>query len=464
MEKNAHKIIKKIRIRIPDVPGALGALAVKLGDNDVSIDDVTKVQVSSNYIIRDIVMFFDNEEHCAKTLAQLKKFKPYKVLSVEDEVLNIHKGGKIAMKPRVKMETLNDLRMIYTPGVAQVCERIVKNPALAREYTSIGNTVCIVTNGSAVLGLGDIGVLAAMPVMEGKSLILNKMSDVSCVPILIDSPDADYLVNTILGFSKTFGLIMIEDIGAPLCFEVEERLQKKLDIPVFHDDQHGTATVILAGLIKSLKITGKKKKDVSVVINGSGAAGIAGAEMLLKYGFTDIILCDRSGAIYKGRPDNMNQYKDKIAGFTNKRKEKGALKDVIKGKDIFIGLSGAGLVTKEMVGSMNKNPIVFAMANPIPEIWPKDAIEAGAAIAMDGRTINNALVFPGLIRGALDSRACEINYDMKIAAAQTLAALGGKNEIVPNFMNMLVHKKVAQAVFDSAVKSGVVCHRKGEMK
>ncbi|MFA6320791.1 MAG: NAD-dependent malic enzyme [Candidatus Omnitrophota bacterium] len=454
MEKNAHKIIKKIRIRIPDVPGALGVITMMLGEQGVNIDDVTKLQVTSNYIVRDMVMFFDDEEHFQTALSALKKFKPYKVLSVQDEVLNIHKGGKIEIRPRVKVETLGDLRMIYTPGVARVCNYIVQHPEAAREYTSIGNTVCIVTNGSAVLGLGNIGVLAAMPVMEGKSLILNKMADVSCVPILVDSPEADRLVDTISGFAKTFGLIMLEDIGAPLCFEVEERLQEKLDMPVFHDDQHGTATVILAGLIKSLKIAGKKKTDARVVINGSGAAGITAAQMLLRYGFKDVILCDREGAIYKGRHGNMNPYKNKIAMITNKRKEKGSLRDIIKGKDIFIGLSGPGLVTREMVLSMNKNPIIFALANPVPEIWPKDALEAGASVALDGRTINNALAFPGIIRGALDSRAHRINYEMKVAAAETLAALGGKNEIVPNFMNMLVHKKVAHAVLEAAKKSG----------
>lgn len=452
IEKHSHNIIKKIRIRIPDVPGALGVLAMMLGEKGVNIDDVTKVQLTSNYIVRDLVMFFDNVEHFTKTLAELKKFKPYKVLNVEDEVLNIHKGGKIEIAPRVKVDTLGDLRMVYTPGVAQVCDYIVKYPDMAREYTSIGNTVCIATNGSAVLGLGNIGVLGAMPVMEGKSLILHKMGGVSCIPLLIDSDKADVMIDTLFSLSKTFGLIMIEDLAAPTCFEVEARLQEKLDIPVFHDDQHGTATVILAALIKALRLARKKKETLRVVMNGSGAAGIASARMLMEYGIKDIVLCDRAGAIYKGRSNDMNPYKEEIALITNKRKEKGLLKDVIKDKDVFIGVSGPGLVTKEMVASMNKDPIVFALANPVPEIWPKDALEAGAKVALDGRTVNNALVFPGLIRGTLDSRARRITYAMKFAAAETLASLSGKNEIVPNFMNIAIHKKVAQAVIYASGK------------
>jgi malate dehydrogenase (oxaloacetate-decarboxylating) len=245
---------------------------------------------------------------------------------------------------------------------------------------------------------------------------------------------------------------MIEDIKGPLCFEIETKLQKKVDVPVFHDDQHGTATIILAALIKALKITGKKKQNMKVVISGAGAAGIAAANLLMGYGFKDIILCDRAGAIYKGRKNDMNSYKEEIAGITNKRREKGTLAEVLAGKDIFIGVSAPGLVTKEMVRSMNKKPIIFALANPVPEIWPKDAHEAGAAIALDGRTVNNALAFPGIIRGALDSRASQVTREMKFSAAEKIASLAGKNEVVPNFMNLDVHKKVARAVFLAAGK------------
>jgi len=453
VEKYSHKIVKKIRFRIPDVPGALGTLALELGIEGVTLGDITKIHLTSNYIVRDIIAFFDDEKHFQKAIAAVKKLKGYKILNIQDEVLSLHKGGKIEVRPRVKVETLTDLRMIYTPGVAQVCNYIVANPAAARSYTSIGNTVCIATNGSAVLGLGNIGILAAMPVMEGKSIILNKMANVSCVPLLMKSDDADTIVNTLSCIAETFGAIMIEDIKAPLCFEIEQKLQKKVKVPVFHDDQHGTATVILAALIKALKMTRKRKNKVSIVINGAGAAGITTAKLLLGYGFKNITLCDRAGAIYKGRTSDMNRYKKEIARSTNKRREKGSLKDILVGKDIFIGLSAPGLITKDMVKTMNKRPIVFALANPIPEIWPKDAEEAGAAIALDGRTINNALAFPGIIRGALDAHVREITCDMKFSAAETIASLSGKNEVVPNFMNIAVHKNVARAVVLAASKA-----------
>ncbi|MFA5008678.1 MAG: malic enzyme-like NAD(P)-binding protein [Candidatus Omnitrophota bacterium] len=446
-EKYSHKTVKKLRFRIPDVPGALGTLALTLGMEGVTLGDITKIHLTSNYIVRDIIAFFDDEKHFREAIAAVKKLKGYRILNIEDEVLNLHKGGKIEVMPRVKVDTLNDLRMIYTPGVAQVCNYIVANPAAARKYTSIGNTVCIATNGSAVLGLGDIGVLAAMPVMEGKSIILHKMANVSCVPLLLKSDDADRIVDALSCLAETFGVIMIEDVKAPLCFEIEQRLQKKVKVPVFHDDQHGTATVILGALIKALKITKKRKDKVSIVINGAGAAGIAAAKLLFGYGFKDIVLCDRAGAIYKGRTGDMNEYKKEISCITNKRREKGVLKEILKDKDVFIGLSAPGLVTRDMIKAMNNDPIIFAMANPIPEIWPKDAEEAGAAIALDGRTVNNALVFPGIIRGALDAHACEITTDMKFSAAETIASLSGKNEVVPNFMNIAVHKSVARAVF-----------------
>ncbi|MFA6356017.1 MAG: malic enzyme-like NAD(P)-binding protein [Candidatus Omnitrophota bacterium] len=455
VEKYSHKIVKKLRFRIPDVPGALGTLALALGIEGVTLGDITKIHLTSNYIVRDIIAFFDDEKHFHKAVAAVKILKGYKILNIQDEVLNLHRGGKIEVRPRVKVETLNDLRMIYTPGVAQVCNYIVANPAAARDYTSIGNTVCIATNGSAVLGLGNIGVLAAMPVMEGKSIILNKMGKVSCVPLLVHSDDADEIVNALACIAETFSVIMIEDVGAPLCFEVEQKLQKRVKVPVFHDDQHGTATVILAALIKALKMTGKRKENVEIVINGAGAAGIAAAKLMLGYGFKHIVFCDRAGAIYKGRTGDMNAYKKEIACITNKRREKGALKDIMKGKDIFIGLSAPGLVNKEMVKAMNRRPIIFALANPVPEIWPKEAEEAGASIALDGRTINNALAFPGIIRGALDSRAREITTGMKFAAAETIASLAGKNEVVPNFMNTAVHEKVARAVAFAAGKKRV---------
>jgi malate dehydrogenase (oxaloacetate-decarboxylating) len=350
------------------------------------------------------------------------------------------------MAPRVKVETLSDLRMIYTPGVAQVCHHIARHPQDAGTYTSIGNTACIVTNGTAVLGLGNIGVLAAMPVMEGKSLILSRFSGVSCVPLLIDSDKASTIVDALASLSKTFSVIMLEDISAPLCFEVEEQLQKRVDVPVFHDDQHGTAIVVLSALIKGLSMVGKKKEAVRIVMSGAGAAGIATCKLLLEYGFKDITMCDRHGAIYAGRASDMNPYKEMIAKITNKDKTSGNLAETLKGADIFIGVSSAGLVQPAMVKTMAKKAIVFGLANPVPEIWPQEALAAGAALAMDGRTINNALAFPGLIRGAINAKAKHISYAMKFAAAEALASMAGKHDVVPNFMHMAVHEKVAEAV------------------
>ena len=446
IEKYAYKIAKKIRIRIPDVPGALGKVATELGRHGAVLGDITKVHLTSHYITRDVILFFDDDKQFSDTMSDLEDLKGYKIISIEDEALRIHRGGKIAVTPTVRVETLSDLRMIYTPGVAQVCNYIIEHPEAAREYTSIGNSVCIATNGSAILGLGDIGVLAGMPVMEGKSVILNKMAGVSCVPLLIDSDDAGRIVDTLAAVSKTFSVVMIEDIKAPLCFEVEEKLQERIQIPVFHDDQHGTATVILAALLNALKVTGRHKGRVKIVISGAGAAGMATGRMLLEYGFRHITICDRRGAIYQGRPEHMDSYKDSIAEITNKAGDKGPLHEIIKGKDIFIGVSSSNLVSKEMVRSMKNNPIVFALANPFPEILPADALEAGAAVALDGRTVNNSLIFPGIIRGALDAGASRITYPMKFSAAETLAFLAGKHEVVPDFMNPLVHRKIADAV------------------
>ena len=450
IEKYAYKIAKKIRIRIPDVPGALGTVATELGRHGAVLGDITKVHLTSHYITRDVILFFDDDKQFSDTMSDLEDLKGYKILSIEDEALRIHRGGKIAVTPTVRVETLSDLRMIYTPGVAQVCNYIVEHPEAAREYTSIGNSVCIATNGSAILGLGNIGVCAGMPVMEGKSVILNKMAGISCAPLLIDSEDAGRIVDTLEAVSKTFSVIMIEDIKAPLCFEVEEKLQERIDVPVFHDDQHGTATVILAALLNALSVTGRHKGRVKVVISGAGAAGMATGRMLLEYGFRHITICDRRGAIYRGRPEHMDAYKDSIAEITNKTGEKGSLRDIIKEADIFIGVSASNLVSQDMVRSMKKNPIVFAMANPFPEILPADALEAGAAVALDGRTVNNALIFPGIIRGALDAGASRITYPMKFSAAETLASLAGKHEVVPDFMNLLVHRKIADAVRDAA--------------
>lgn len=452
IEKYAFKLVKKLRIRILDVPGAFGRLAVELGKHGAMLGDIIKVHLTSQHVIRDIMMFFDSREQLEETLRDVEKMKGYRVLAVEDGVLNLHRGGKIAVVPTVKVDTLSDLRLVYTPGVAQVCRHILEHPEAVREFTSIGNTVCIATNGTAVLGLGDIGVRAAMPVMEGKSVILHKMAGVSCVPLLVDTTDVNRFTDALEVLSETFSVVMIEDVRAPECFEIEEKLQGRLSVPVFHDDQHGTATVILAALIKILRTLRKEKTTVSIAINGAGAAGIATCRLLLEYGFRNIVVCDRDGAIHRSRKTNMNRYKRRIAKETNPGEEKGPLAEILRGKDVFIGVSSARLVTGEMVRTMNRRPVVLALANPIPEILPKEAVDAGAAFALDGRTVNNCLAFPGIIRGALDARARRITSAMKIRAAETIASLAGKNEGVPNFMNPAVHRKIAAAVRQAALR------------
>jgi malate dehydrogenase (oxaloacetate-decarboxylating) len=372
-----------------------------------------------------------------------------------EDILKLHAGGKTRMTSRMRLETVQQLRTIYTPGVAQVSKLIEADAEKVYDYTSVGDTVAVVTNGTAVLGLGDVGVRAAMPVMEGKSVILMEMVDIAAVPLLVDAHEREPFVEAVAAVAPTFGAILLEDVAAPLCFEVEDELRQRLDVPVFHDDQHGTAVVVLAALISALQITGKRAEELRVVMNGAGAAGSAVARFLLAYGVKDVVLCDRAGAIYRGRAEHMNPAKERLAGETNRQNERGGLAEVMRDKDCFIGVSVAGAVSPDMVRSMAPDPIVFAMANPIPEIWPDEALEAGAAAAEDGRHINNALGFPGIFRGALDARARTINEEMKVAAAAALAELAPPGELVPDFMDRAVHRSVADAVAEAARRTGV---------
>lgn len=371
------------------------------------------------------------------------------------KALTAHKKyrGKLDVVSKVPLRNMNDMSIFYTPGVAEPCKEIAKNPEDSYKYTYRGSTVAVITDGSAVLGLGDIGALAGMPVMEGKCAIIREFSGMNAVPICLDTNDTDEIVNIIKTISPSFGAINLEDISAPRCFEIEERLIKALDIPVFHDDQHGTAIVCLAGLINSLKVVGKKKEKVIVVVSGAGAAGIAIAKLLLKYGFKDLILQDSKGIIYQGRA-NLNEYKAKMAKVTNKGMLKGGLDVAMKGSDVFIGVTRPKTVSKAMVRSMNDGAIVFAMANPEQEISPKDAKAAGAAVVATGASnypnqVNNSLVFPGIFKGALNARATKITDNMKIAAAEALASLVKKptaEKIIPGAFDAGVCGAVAKAV------------------
>ena len=373
--------------------------------------------------------------------------------------------GKIEVTARVEVKTKEDLSLAYTPGVATPCLEIQKDESKSYELTRRWNTCLVVTDGTAVLGLGDIGPEAAMPVMEGKCVLFKAFGDVDAFPICLRTKDVDEIVNVISLMAGSFGGINLEDISAPRCFEIEDKLKRKCDIPVFHDDQHGTAVVTLAGLVNSLKLVGKKKEEVKVVVNGAGAAAVAITRLLLKYGVKDIILCDRVGAIYKGREQGMNKIKEDIALVTNLNEVKGELREVIKGVDVFVGVSTGNVVTKEMVKSMNKDSIVFACANPVPEIYPKEAIEAGARIVATGRSdypnqINNVLAFPGIFRGVFDVRAKDINDEMKIAAAEAIAKLVNDEElceeyIIPEAFDKRVGKAVAEAVGEAAKRTGV---------
>ena len=372
--------------------------------------------------------------------------------------------GKLEVALKVKLENKDDLSTAYTPGVAEPCRKIAENPDDAYKYTLKQNTVAVVSDGTAVLGLGDIGPLAAIPVMEGKSVLFKKFGNVDAFPICLDTKDTDEIVETVKRLAPSFGGINLEDIAAPRCFEIERRLTEELDIPVFHDDQHGTAIVVAAGLTNALKIVGKEWKDISAVISGAGSAGISICKLLQSFGIGNVVLVDSKGALVAGDP-RLNSAKQEIAAVTNKDKETGSLADVLKGKDVFIGVSAPGLVTAEMVRSMASDPIVFAMANPTPEIMPDEAKAGGARIVATGRSdfpnqINNVLVFPGIFRGALDARARAITEPMKEAAARAIASIVTDEElneeyIIPDAFNEKVAQVVAKAVADEARASGI---------
>ena len=373
------------------------------------------------------------------------------------ESLRIHEQfkGKLTVKSRVAIQDKEDLSIAYTPGVAEPCKRIHDNVQDVYKYTIKGHTVAVVSDGTAVLGLGDIGPEAAMPVMEGKSVLFKEFGDVDAFPICLDTKEPAEIIKTVKYISPTFGGINLEDISSPRCFEIEETLKEELDIPVFHDDQHGTAIVVTAGIINSLRIVKKEWKDLKIVVAGAGAAGLSVCKLLMHFGPDDIILTNRKGAVYEGRPD-LNPVVAKMAKITNKHKKQGTLADVLVGADIFIGVSGANLVTSEMIKTMNKDAIVFALANPIPEIMPEDAFEGGARIVATGRSdfpnqINNVLVFPGLFRGALMVRSKKIVDDMKVAAARALASLVSDRElnekyIIPEVFDKRCAKVVAEEV------------------
>ncbi|GLB58484.1 NAD(P)-dependent malic enzyme [Cytobacillus sp. NCCP-133] len=388
-------------------------------------------------------------------------------MTLREEALHMHRvnQGKLESKSKVQVRNARDLSLAYSPGVAEPCKEIYDKPETVYEYTMKGNMVAVVSDGTAVLGLGNIGPEAALPVMEGKAVLFKSFAGVDAFPICLNTTDVDKIVETVKLMEPTFGGVNLEDIAAPHCFYVEERLKKETNIPVFHDDQHGTAIVTVAGLVNALKLSGKKMNEIKVVANGAGAAGIAIIKLLYSYGVRDIIMCDTKGAIYEGRPQGMNDIKHEVSKYTNRDNEKGSLADVIKGADVFIGVSVAGALTAEMISMMNQDPIIFAMANPTPEIMPEEAKAAGAMVVGTGRSdfpnqVNNVLAFPGIFRGALDVRATHINEKMKVAAVEAIAGLIKEDElnadyVIPGPFDPRVAPEVAAAVAKAAMETGV---------
>jgi malate dehydrogenase (oxaloacetate-decarboxylating) len=453
-----------VRARVANRPGMLGKVTSAIGKAGGDIGAVDLVEAGASTITRDITFKASDERHGERITDRLRTLPGVSVVNVSDRTFLMHLGGKIGVHGKVSVKTRDDLSMAYTPGVARVCMAIHHDPQKAYALTIKQNTVAVVTDGTAVLGLGDIGPNGAQPVMEGKALIFKEFAGVDAFPLCLATKDVDEIVGIVKAVAPVFGGINLEDISAPRCFEIEERLQRDLDIPVFHDDQHGTAVVVLGALVNALKLVKKKLSDVRIVFTGAGASGIATAKLLMRAGARHIIACDRAGALYRGRTENMNSMKEWFAEHTNPKRLKGTAGDALVGADIFVGLSGPGVVTLKDVRRMAKDPIVFAMANPIPEIQPEEAGPYVRVMAT-GRSdypnqINNSCCFPGFFRGMLDVRARQVNDEMKLAAAEALAAIVTRSElseeyITPSMFDARVVPAVAAAVAAAAVKTGV---------
>ena len=442
----------------------LGRLTTAIGEVGGDIGAVDLVGSGYKTVIRELIVNASDEEHAEAVVAAAGGLEGVTVLTSFDRTFRMHQGGKIQMTTRVPLENRDDLSIAYMPGVARVCKAIAEDRSKAFDFTIKRNMVAVITNGTAVLGLGDIGAAAGMPVMEGKSMLFKEFGGVDSYPICIDSKDPEVLIRTIAAIAPVWGGINLEDIAAPVCFEVEDRLKEMLDIPVFHDDQHGTAIVVLAALINACKITGAKIGDLKVVVSGVGASGVACSKILMNAGVTNIIGCDSKGAIYKGRTENMNSMKDWYAENTNPEGIRGGMTEAIKGANLFLGLSGPGTFSVDQLKTMAKDPIVFAMANPTPEIMPELAAPYVRVMAT-GRSdypnqINNVLAFPGIFRGALDCRASSISEAMKVAAAEAIAACISDDElnedyIIPSVFNRSVAPTVAAKVIEVAQAEGL---------
>jgi malate dehydrogenase (oxaloacetate-decarboxylating) len=457
-----------VRLEIKNTPGMLGKITSAIGKAGGDIGAIDLVEVGKGTMTRDISFKARDDRHGTQVVDRIRAVAGVRVINVSDRTFLMHLGGKIEVKGKIPVKNRDDLSMAYTPGVARVCMAIHHDPEKAYALTIKSNTVAVVTDGSAVLGLGDIGPSGAQPVMEGKALIFKDFAGVDAFPICLATKDVDEIVMIVKAIAPVFGGINLEDISAPRCFEIEERLQRDLDIPVFHDDQHGTAVVVLAAILNALKVVKKKLPDARIVFTGAGASGIATAKLLMKAGARHIIGCDRAGAIYQGRVENMNSMKTWFAEHTNAKRVRGSAGDALQGADIFIGLSGPGVVSLKDIKTMNRDAIVFAMANPIPEILPEEAA-AHVRVMATGRSdypnqINNSCCFPGFFRGMLDVRARSVNDEMKLAAAHALASIVAKSElseeyITPSMFDSRLVPAVSSAVAEAAIKTGVARRR-----
>ena len=459
-----------VRLKIDNKVGMLASVNRVISEMGGVVGAIDLVGPEDGVLVRDISIFTNDPDHSDKIVESIKKTPGVEFVNFSDRTFLVHLGGKISIRNRIPVKTRDDLSMAYTPGVARICMEINQDPEDAYKLTTKGNTVAVVTDGTAVLGLGNIGPKAAMPVMEGKAMLFKEFADIDAWPICLDTTDTEEIIRIVKAIAPGFGGINLEDIAAPRCFEIEQRLREELEIPVFHDDQHGTAVVTTAALINALKVVGKNVEKIKVIVSGAGAAGIACTKMIMHLGVKNLIVCDSKGAINSKRA-NLNPSKNWLAENSNPEKESGALKEVIAGADVFLGVSAPNIIGQKDVKNMAKDPIVFAMSNPDPEISPEEA-SPFAAVMATGRSdypnqINNVLCFPGIFRGALDCRSNTINEEMKLAAAHAIAGVVddahlNADYIIPSVFDTTVAKKISESVQAAAYKTGVARRRQSK--
>lgn len=453
-DRYQRNIVFGVRVALADGEDAMASVLGAINAADARCGLVALAEERHGCVVYDLQVFTTGDEQIASVRTGIEAVAGVEVIEVVDLAMELHRGGSTEVKSRIPIKSNTSLRIVYTPGVARVCRAIEAEPKLAWDFTGIGNKIAIVTNGTAILGLGDIGCLAGLPVMEGKAAIFAEFAGISAEPVLIDTHDPDEFIHVMEKIACGYGAIQVEDVKAPECFKITRELDKRLSIPVLHDDQHGTATIVLAGLYSALKKTGRKMEETSTAISGAGAAGTAIADLLLAAGAGDVVLVDSVGIIHRGRTERMNAEKEALAERTNKDNISGSLADAMKGRELFIGVSQPDIVSGDMVSSMAENPIIFPLANPVSEISKDDALAAGASVYADGRMMNNAIAYPGLFRGAMEARAEKFTMEMLMTAAETLADMVPENELLPEMMDPNTHMGVAAAVKKAAAIAG----------